>query len=225
MSDTKKLLYNMRFYIAQVANPSGTGTWPAKQWIVSGYSASNSLDNHLFPEDTLENDVLILSNRNRYLYKGVVEGQGFLFQSHPWSDQTEDEYSILTNDTGLLFRESADLKLLQHGSTTLGVPEQLVQFINEKSKIQLEKKIRDDASQKYGTSGSVCMTKMWVGNRISGEDGVYSFDISAAGFSEILSVNADALGTTSTLTSVSTSTVTGTTVIPNSTVYLHVVGK
>jgi hypothetical protein len=225
MSDTKKLLYNIRFYIAQVVDPSGTGKWPAKQWIVSGYSASNSLDNHLFPEDALENDVLILSNRNRYLYKGAVEGQGFLFQSHPWSDQTEDEYYILSSDTGLLFRESTCLKLLQHGSASLGIPEQLVQFINEKAKIQLEEKIRDDASKKYGTIGSVCMTKMWVGNTVSGKTGEYSFDISAAEFTEILSVNADALGTTSTLESVSTTTVTGTTVIPNSTVYLHVVGK
>lgn len=214
----------MRFTVAQVVNPVGTGTWPAKQWIVSGYSASNSLDNHRFPEDTLENDVLILSNRNRYLFKGSVEG-GFLFQSHPWDDETEADYTILSPDTGILFRESADLKLFQHGSASLGLPEQLVQFIDQKSKFQLEKTLCDNASKVYGISGHVCMSKMWVGNVISNGSGNYSFDISAAGFTEILSVNADALGTTSTLATVSTSSVTGTTVLPNSTVYLHVVGK
>lgn len=214
----------MRFTVAQVVSPVGTGTWPAKQWIVSGYSASNSLDNHRFPEDVLENDVLILSNRNRYLFKGAVEGQGFLFQSHPWDDETDADYTILSPDTGILFRESADLKLFQHGSASLGLPEQLVQFIDQKSKFQLEKTVCN-TSCIFGVSGMVCMSKMWIGNVVSDGSGNYSFDISSAGFMTILSVNADALGSTSTLATVSTSSVTGTTVLPNSTVYLHVVGK
>jgi hypothetical protein len=224
MNDTKKLLYNMRFTIAQVVSPMGIGTWPAKQWIVSGYSASNSLDNHRFPEDALENDVLILSNRNRYLYKGKVK-EGFIFQSHPWSDETEDEYTILGADTGILFRESADLKLFQHGSSSLGLPEHLVQFIDQKSKYQLEQTICNNVSKVYGILGHVCMSKMWIGNTVSDNFGNYSFDISSAEFTDVLGVNVDAIKTTSTLESVSTTSVTGTTVLPTSTVYLHVVGK
>ncbi len=82
--------------------------------------------------------------------------------------------------------------------------------------------------------------KMWVGYVVSNENGVFVCNIRNAGLVVILSCNATAIGTTTTLTSFSKltstvpgtplysyliSTVTGTTLIPNSTVYLHIVGK
>jgi hypothetical protein len=141
-SENRVLIFNGQFNISAVSTLSGT--WPNRIFNVSSFSFNDNLDSRSLG-DAEVGDIVIDSSRHRFIYQGLMGGPfGVRLLEDPWDDIDISGGPVYTNPqvgVTFIFRQTPNCDLYQHGRTTLGIPEQIVEYLSQKANYQIEERL------------------------------------------------------------------------------------
>lgn len=141
IAEDKVLQFNGRLTIFGGGVSLLSGSWPNRVFLASAIQFIDNLDNRGLL-DAQEGDILIDANRNRFIYGGFnTSPPGLIFIEDPWDDLVgliTAPYSLPDEDDNFLFRLTPNCRLFQHGRVSLGIKEELVEYLSQKANYQLE---------------------------------------------------------------------------------------
>ena len=139
-SNQRSLIFNGQLNIQGLLSPTGTGTFPNRQWVVTNFTFINTVDNFSI-NNAQPGDLVIDNQRYRYIFQGFNGSPyGLILQEQPWTGQTQFEHGSPFLGTGIIYRTTPNCEYYQFGSLP-SLPTFLSQYMDQKIIYQIDEEV------------------------------------------------------------------------------------
>ena len=162
----KELLFNGRLNLITLSHINGT-SYPSREWFVSSSMFMDNLNSKSI-NDARPGDLIIDSDKNCFEFVDFTGATGsglFTIKEKPWTDMSIGmtagsplPYSAPQLGPTFIFRKTPNCELFQHGREALGIPEDIVEFLSQKTNYQIDGMIGRYPKTIIGSTGSVAPT-------------------------------------------------------------------